>query len=71
MTMGDNKKRKKLSFTESTGGDHAASVHSAGPTIKDEIEVLPSTTLISENIFCPVCKGNFSSMSAYNSHSCH
>lgn len=46
----EEKKRKKLSITEGIGGDHAASVHSGGPTLSEkDIEILPSITRTNDN----------------------
>jgi hypothetical protein len=68
-----NEKRKKISIAEA-GGDHASKFAGGSASEYDrpekKIEVHQETRIISENIFCPVCKGNFSSMSSYNSHSC-
>jgi hypothetical protein len=69
----EDKKRKRVSFTEA-GGDHAASVAagSASDTKIQEFEVYQETRVTYENISCPVCKGNFSSVSAYRNHlPCH
>jgi hypothetical protein len=66
-----NEKRKKISVTEA-GGDHASALIGGAVSNSNETErvVYSNTRIISENIHCPVCNGNFPSMSAYNSHSC-
>ncbi|MDW0174478.1 MAG: hypothetical protein QOA70_00765 [Nitrososphaeraceae archaeon] len=65
----EEKKRKKLSITEGIGGDHAASVHSGGPTLSEkDIEILPSITRTNDNWICQGCGNRFSSYEAYKLH---
>jgi len=70
----DNKKRKKPSITEGTGGSHAASVVTGGP-IAGENErgytLAESVSLSTSNVitYCPVCKRSYGGDSYYG-HNC-